>query len=169
MNSVSRRTVLGTLPTATTLLSGCVFGGSVPGGHLFLENRLDRTAEVALSVTERTNGGERILHHRYDVPARHAVQFDGILESGNDYEIRALQPAVPDVYGERLAITVEACDPGDPSEKLDVAILATTSGLDIVTYDCDRDYGKADELTYVDPAEVSKERLTEEITTETPE
>lgn len=169
MGLYSRRRFLGTTAVTTgALLSGCLFGERIPGGHIFVENRMGGTERLALSVTETTDGSERIVHHVFEVPDSHALEFDDVLESGNTYEIRARQFDVPEAGLARLGLDVDTCDEGDPAEKLDVSILVSSNGPDIVTYGCDDPYQKNEELTYVERTDHEVGTVTGTVPTPTP-
>lgn len=169
VNPPSRRRFLGSTAAATgMLLSGCFFGERIPGGHIFVENRMGGVERLALSVTETTNGSERLVHHVFRVPDSHAIEFDDVLASGNSYEIRARQFDVPEAGIARLGIDVDACDEGDPGEKLDVSILVSSNGPDIITYDCDEPYQKNEELTYVSRSEHEVGTVTGTVPSPTP-
>lgn len=174
MGIPSRRRFLQTVGAASaTLLSGCtfeetVFGENVPGGHLFVWNQRDGEERVELSVTDRTNGDDRIVDAIYRIPAAHVLQFEEVLESGNTYGIRAFQPDIAGVGDEELSVPVETCEEGDASDKLDVAILVSPNGPDFVIYDCDRVYSRNPNLEYVDPSEYRTQTASETISTATP-
>lgn len=175
MAVTSRRRVLGFVGMASvTFLSGCgledaVFGEDVPGGHLFVRNQRDDEERVLLSVTDTTDGSDRIVNAEYRIPPSHILQFEEVLESGNTYDIRALQPNIAGDGKEHLSLTVDTCEEGDPSDKLDVTILVSSNGPDIIAYECDRVYSRNPDLTYVDPSEYLIETITGTIPTATPE
>lgn len=157
MVSPSRRHVLKFVGAASvTLLPGCAVQEALPGedptGHLYVRNRMDEDQRVAITVTDTSNG-ERILDAKYRIPPEHVLHFTEVLASGNTYAIQVLQPDIEGAGEGQLSVTAETCQEGDPSEKMDVAVLITTHGPDIIPYDCDEAYDRDADLTYVEPAE----------------
>lgn len=172
--TLSRRRVLQAVTAAGAGgLSGCGFEpfdrqGPVPSGRLFVENRTGFPRQIALSVTDDAQNGNRIVHHEYHIPEWHALEFEEVLEPGRIYDIRAFQPNVPEGGREKLVLEVETCTSGDPADQMDVSILASASGPDIISYNCDEVYAKTQSLTYVDAAEYETGAITGTIPSPTP-
>lgn len=170
--AVSRRRVLRAVTIAgATVLSGCAsnpFSEPAPTGQLFVENRTNFRKLIALSVTDDTQNGNPIINHEYRIPAWHALQFEGVLEAGHTYDIRAFQPNARGRGDERLVLSVESCEEGDQSGQMDVSILASSNGPDVLTYGCDEPYNEVQSLTYVDPSEYEIQPITGTIPTPTP-
>lgn len=166
MGHLSRRHVLGTATMIVPALGGCSFDRDVTGGHLFLENRRGESERVEFSVTE-TESGERLVHHEYEIPGSHAIQYIDLLQPDSTYEIRVFQPEVRGAGRKRLGIEVDSCQESDPSEKLDVSVLVSSNGPDITVYDCDRAYQRHGSMTYEDPSEYEVGTLTGPVDTPT--
>lgn len=156
--AASRRRVLRAVaPAAAVWLAGCGFQpfdveGPVPAGRLFVENRTNFPKEIALSIAEGGRGGDPVIDQVYQFPEWHALQFDGVLEAGRTYDVRAYQPEARGSGQEQLLLTVETCGDEDAAGQMDVSILASSNGPDILTYGCDQPYAKTQSLTYVDPS-----------------
>lgn len=168
-----RRLLLAVTTAAASALPGCAFrpfdeGGPVPSGRLFVENRTNFPRVIALSVTDDTRDGSRVMHDEYRVPEWHALQFGDVLEPEHTYDIRAFQPDAGGGGPDRLGVTVEPCETADPADQMDVVVLASADGPDILTYDCDEAYAKTQSLTYVDPTAYRTERITGTIPSPTP-
>lgn len=156
---------------AATVLSGCAsnpFSEPAPSGQLFVENRTNFPKRIALSVTDNTQNDDQIINHEYRIPAWHALQFEDILESGHTYDIRAFQPNARGRGDERLVLSVEPCEDGDQAGQMDVSILASSNGPDVLTYGCDEQYNQVQSLTYVEPSEYETQPITGTIPTPTP-
>lgn len=123
---------------------------------------------MALSVTATSNGGQSVVDGVYRIPERTALQFEGVLESGTQYDVRARQPDVPEGAVATLGVDVETCEQGDPAGEMAVRIIAGNNGPDIVTYGCDEVFERSDEIQYVDPGEVKVGTVTDTIDTSTP-
>lgn len=165
----SRRRLLAIAPTtAATLLAGCISDDSDGGGHLYAANNTDEPHRIALTVEETSNGTQSIVDGVYRVPPETALRFEGVLDSGARYDIRARQPDVPATGIATLSVEVETCEQGDPSSSMTVRILAGNNGPDIVTYDCDEKFEERDGVEYVDPSEHEIGTVTETIPTPTP-
>lgn len=163
---VRRRVLQASTPAAVTVLAGCVSGiFSEPelAGRLFVENRSAFTRRIALSVTDVTQGANELIHTWYRIPEWHALQFEDLLEPGRSYDIRAFQPDIPERNQARLVLNIETCESGESAGQMDVSILASASGPDLITYDCDEPYQYAQSLTYVDPSEYEAEAITRTI------
>lgn len=150
------------------LLTGCSSEDSGGGGHLYVANSTSESHRVALSVDRTSNGGESIVDGVYRIPPATALQFEGVLESGERYELRARQPDVPEAGIATLGVDVETCEQGDQSRQMAIRILAGNNGPDIVTYGCDEAFDRNDEFEYVDPSEYRIGTATETISTATP-
>lgn len=155
MSSPSRRAVLrGTTAAAAGLLAGCSSGPTGSTGHLFVENRSEELHRIALTVDETGDGGGRPVNGLYRVPAGIALQFEGVLEGGTEYRVRALQP---DARGperlEDLSVRPTTCTDDDPADRMDISVLTSSDGPDIVVFECDRTYRFLDGLEYVDPSD----------------
>lgn len=153
MSNLSRRDVIqiGALATGS-LLAGCTAGdSSVPGGHLYLVNETQDPQRIALAVTRTTDGQDStILSGVYRVPGRTVLKFNEATPAERTYRIRTrLLEAKKE---QTLSVTPEPCNQGDPNNSVDVTV--RTSGADelsIITWECDEQYVKQDDLTYVDP------------------
>lgn len=151
-----RRVVQGVAMTATTLLSGCAFNPleqGPPPGQLFVENRTNSAKRIALSVSNTGTPGDPRIHNEYRIPEESAIQFDGVFEPQQTYDIRAFQPNAPAGAREHLVVLVETCEQGSPSSTMDVVILASSNGPDVLTFGCDRPYSPPDYLTLADPSQ----------------
>lgn len=167
-----RRALRAATMAAATLLSGCALGPSGgrrgSDGQLYLENRTESPKRIQLSVTEGPPDGSRLVHSEYRIPAEHGLQFDAVFEPGRTYDVRAYQPGVPGRTNEHLVFDVQTCGQADPSGKVDVVVLASASGPDLLTFGCDKAYAETEYLTYVDPSEYETGTLTGPIPTPTP-
>lgn len=170
MDPLSRRSLLGGLTTAAVgLLAGCTSSQEVSTGHLFVENRSEEPRRIAVQVTGEGDDGNQLVNDLYRVPGEIALQFEGVLESGTEYLIRAVQP---DALGperiEQLSITAQTCADDDSADKIDVSIIASSDSPDIIVFECDRTYRYLDDIEYVDPSEYRIRAVTETITTSSP-
>lgn len=165
MGFPSRRTVLSGIATAAAgLLSGCTTTKGESAGHLFVENRTEEPHRIAIRVNETGDDGSPLVSGMYRVPAEIALQFEGVLETGTEYRIRAIQPdaAGPERL-ERTTFQATTCTENDDAERMDISVLATNGGPDITVFECDRTYRFLDELEYVDPSEHRTGTVTETI------
>ena len=152
VDTPSRRSVLRTgAVTAVGALGGCLLNNpQVPGGHLYVENMLPEDYRVMITVTEGTDRqGETVVEGWYRVPVNHALQFEGVIESGTTYTVTAHRPTVPPE--DRITVTVDPCE-GDGSAARDVSVRIRQDGTGIIPWECDQDYTRR-ELEYVDPSE----------------
>lgn len=170
MSRLSRRTVLrGIAPTAAGLLAGCSSGPTASSGHLFVENRSDGPQRIALTVDETGDEGSGPVNGLYRVPPGTALQFQGVLEPETEYRVRALQP---DARGperlEDISVTHTTCTDDDPADRMDISVVVSSDGPDVVVFECDRTYRFLDELEYVDPSEHRVRTLTGTTSTSEP-
>lgn len=167
--AVSRRRVLRAVtPAVATLLAGCGFQpfdepGPVPAGQLFIENRTNFSKLIALTVSVQGQDDGPLINQEYRIPEWHALEFDGVLETQRTYDIRAYQPNARGRGREQLVLSIDPCDQNDASGEMDVTILASSNGPDILTYDCDEVYAKTQSLTYADPAQYETQTITSTI------
>lgn len=151
----SRRRTLGALSTgAVALLAGCrglpFSEQPIRHGHLFVQNRGDEAIEVALSVTEQSGDGERVVRGLYRVPPDTALEFMEILEAGTDFRVRARQPTLAEEGGTALDVVAEPCADDDPAEAVAVAVTVSSSGPEISAFNCDTPYTRTGEFEYVE-------------------
>lgn len=154
-SSPSRRSVLRLGAIATSgAISGCALDNpDVPGNHLFVENRDSEPYTVTLSVSE-AGSGDVVVDNRYRVPGETALQFEGVLEAGNGYEIQIEQQREDtSPWSDDMSVEIESCSDEDPSDKVDVSVLLAEAGPTVVTWPCDRGYTYRERLTYVEPDE----------------
>lgn len=166
-----RRVVQASAAAVGTITAGCLsnpLSEPVPAGRLFVENRTDFPKLIALSVTDDTRNGDRLIHDEYRFPEWHALQFDDVLEPEHSYDIRAYQPNARGTGREQLALDVETCPTDGSAGQFDVSILASSNGPDILTYGCDETYRQVQSLTYVDPSEYRTGAITGTIPSPTP-
>lgn len=152
----SRRRVLALVGAASVpVLSGCapLQGDGPPGGHVLVANRRDQEARIAVVVTETAEGGETIIDGIYRVPGAYVLEFEEALETGNASDLRVRQPGDDAPGEEQLSISFDACGDEDPSNKLDVEVRITDHGPDVITHDCDEEYSRDGDMTYVEPGE----------------
>lgn len=143
--------------------AGCLsnpFSEPVPAGHIFVENRTNFSKLIALSVTEDNQNGERLINAEYRIPEWHALQFQGVLEPGRAYDIRAYQPDARGTGRKLVVLDIQTCEADDPTSQFEVSILASSNGPDILVHGCDQGYNQVQSLTYVDPSEYRTNAIT---------
>lgn len=152
-----RRAIAAVAASATGLLAGCqglpFSEQPVETGHLFVQNREDEPIELSLSLVEDAGDGERVVHATYRVPADTALQFEGVLEAGTEYAVRAVQPNLQEQGETNLDIVAETCEEDDPAGSVDVAVNVSSSGPEISVFNCQTPYTRTGELTYQAAAE----------------
>ncbi|MDS0294331.1 hypothetical protein [Halogeometricum luteum] len=137
----------------TGALAGCALDNeTVSGNHIFIENRDTTAHTVTISVREASGGRETVLQNRYRVPSQHALQFEGVLQSGTGYQIDVEQTrADVEPQQDGLDVGIQTCSEGDSSARMDVSVILDESGPGFVTWPCNRTYTYRERLTYEDP------------------
>lgn len=137
----------------TGALAGCALDNpTVSGNHLFIENRDTTAHTVAISVRETSNGRETVLQDRYRIPGEHALQFEGVLESGADYQIDVEQTQADiEPQQDDLDVGIQTCGEDDSADRMDVSVILDGSGPGFVTWPCNQTYTYRERLTYEDP------------------
>lgn len=148
----SRRSFLrlGTGLCATTGLSGCLFGNPiVADGSLFVHNPYRAEQRVHVRVVRDPEGDpESVVVGVYRVPSGHALEFDGVIEGGQQYRISARPPDDPPA--DALRNLVDTCDGEGSSGQTSVRVQIARDSVSMVTYGCDNGYTRRESVEYVD-------------------
>lgn len=130
-----------------------MFGSpAVANGRLFVDNPRNETQVIHIEVTRNPDAdGERVIDARYRVPSGHVLEFDGVLEPGTRYLIRAWLPNSPPI--EPSSHTVDTCDSDDSSRQTSVRIRAARDGVAMVSFGCEQTYQRREDAQYANASE----------------
>lgn len=149
---VSRRAFLATGGlTAAAALGGCLVDNpESTAGHLYAENTTSQDAHLALWVGERGDGTpEEVLAGAYDVPASHALEFEGVFVPDRAYTVRAALPEAS--QSDRVSAAIDECEE-TPAGERSVSVRTRPDGLGVIPWGCEQSYTER-ELEYVSASE----------------
>lgn len=138
-------------------LAGCTLGTpTATDGELFVYNPYRNEQRVHVRVVRDPEGdGERIVDGVYRVPSGNTLEFDGVLEGGQQYRISA-RPA-DDPPASALRNTVDTCDGEGESGRTSVRIYIARDSVSMTTFGCDNEFYRRDNVEYLDASEYQVE------------
>ena len=141
----------------TTGLAGCALGTpTVTDGTLFVYNPYRDEQRVHVRVARDPEGdSERIVDGVYRVPSGDTLEFDGVLERGQQYRVSA-RPS-DDPPADALRDRVDTCDEEGSSGQTSVRIHVARDSVSMITYGCDNAFPRRDDVEYLDASEYDVE------------
>lgn len=133
--------------------SGYLFGNPIiTDGTLFVDNPYRAVQQIHVEVVKNPEGDrELILDGVYRVPPGHALEFDGVLEKGEQYTVSARYPDTPPA--DALQNLVQTCDADDLSGQTTVRVKIARDLVSMVVFGYDKGFTHRDDVESLDVSE----------------
>ena len=155
----SRRSLLrlGAGLCTTMGFAGCTLGTqTTTDGSLFVYNPYRNEQQVHVKVVRGPEGNsERIVDGVYHVPSGDTLEFDGVLEGGQQYRISARPPDDPPA--DALRTLVDTCDGEGSSGRTSVRVYVARDSVSMTTFSCEKEFYRRDNVEYLDASEYKVE------------